>query len=112
GIPPLSGFIGKVLLGTGAIETGSYVLLAVSIFSGFFILYSLLRIFMSCFWGETIISEDEEISLQKGHLITSAILVVLTFGFGLGAEGLSPYIQDAAHTLMHPSVYIEAVLSK
>src|SRR5690625_3396240 len=112
GIPPLSGFIGKVLLGTGAIQTGSYVLLSISILSGFFVLYSLLRIFMSCFWGETIISEDEEIPLQKGHLIPSAILILLTIGIGLGAETLSPYIQNAAHTLMHPSVYIEAVLSK
>src|SRR5699024_1863685 len=112
GIPPLSGFIGKVLLGTGAIETGSYVLLSISILSGFFVLYSLLLIFMSCFWVETIISEDEEIPLQKGHLIPSAILILLTIGIGLGAETLSPYIQNAAHTLMHPSVYIEAVLSK
>lgn len=112
GIPPLSGFIGKVLLGTGAIETSAYILLTFSMLSGFFVLYSLLRIFMSCFWGETIISEDEATPLRKGHLIPSVILVLLTIGIGLGVEGLAPYVQDAAHTLMNPSVYIEAVLSK
>lgn len=112
GIPPLSGFIGKVLLGIGVIEAKSYGLLALSMLSGFVVLYSLLRIFMSCFWGETIISEEEEIPLEKGQLIPSAILILLTIGIGFGIEGLTPYIQDAAQTLMNPTIYIDAVLSK
>src|SRR5690625_932440 len=84
GIPPLSGFIGKVLLGIGVIETSSYVLLALAIFSGFVVLYSLLRIFMSCFWGETIISKEEEIPISKKHLVPSALLVLLTIGIEIG----------------------------
>ncbi len=112
GIPPLSGFFGKVLLGIGVIEAKSYILLALSMLSGFVVLYSLLRIFMSCFWGETIISEEEEIPLKKSQLIPSAILVLLTIGIGFGVEGLTPYIQDAAETLMNPEIYIDAVLEK
>lgn len=110
GIPPLSGFLGKVLLGQGAIATGSYVLLGLSFFSGIIVLYSLLRVFMSCFWGETIISEDEATPLRKSLLFPSAILVIFTFALGLGAEGVAVYIQDAAHTLLHPATYIDAVL--
>lgn len=110
GIPPLSGFLGKMLLGQAAIETGSYVLLTVSFLSGMVILYSLLRIFMSCFWGETIISEEEERPLSKSLIFPSAILVALTFVLGIGAESFAPYIKDAAYTLMHPNVYIDAIL--
>lgn len=112
GIPPLSGFLGKVLLAQGAISGGFFVLLGLSIASGFIVLYSLLRIFMSCFWGETLISKDEEIPLARQILIPGAILVALTFALGLGAEGVAPYITDAAKTLTNPDIYIEAVLGK
>lgn len=110
GIPPLSGFLGKVLLGQGAIAAGSYVLLGLSFVSGFIVLYSLLRIFMSCFWGETIISEEEEIPLRKGVLFPMSLLVCCTFLLGLGSEAVAVYIVDAAETLMNPSIYIDAVL--
>ena len=69
GIPPLSGFIGKVYVGQGAIEAGSFVLLAIAFLSSIFVLYSLLRIFLNCFWGETIINEDDDVPLKKGMLI-------------------------------------------
>lgn len=112
GIPPLSGFIGKVLIGEGAIAAQSYWLLGLGFASGLVVLYSLLRIFMSCFWGETIISEEEMMPFRKSMLFPAAILVVLTFAVGLGAEFLAPYVKDAAATLMQPSIYIDAVLEK
>lgn len=110
GIPPLSGFLGKVLLGQAAISSGAYILLGLSFLSGMVILYSLLRVFMSCFWGETIIGEEEETPLRMNLIIPSAILVGLTFALGIGAEGIAPYIKDAANTLTNPSIYIDAVL--
>ena len=110
GIPPLSGFIGKVYMGQGAIETGSFVLLAATFVSGIFVLYSLLRIFLNCFWGETIINEDDDIPFKKGMLIPCVLLAILTVALGIGAEGLAPYVSDAARTLMNPEIYIEAVL--
>jgi multicomponent Na+:H+ antiporter subunit D len=111
GIPPFSGFIGKVFVGQGAIETGSFVLLAIAFISSVFVLYSLLRIFMNCFWGETIISEDEEVPLKKGMLIPCVLFGVATIALGVGAEGMAVYVSDAARTLMNPEVYIEAVLN-
>lgn len=112
GIPPLSGFIGKVLMTQGTIETGSYVLLALTLISSIFVLYSLLRIFMHSFWGETIISEEDEVPLKKGLLIPSILLAAATIGLGLGVELLSTYVRDAAFTLLNPHIYIDAVLSK
>lgn len=111
GIPPLSGFIGKVLVGQGAIESGSYILLALAFISSIFVLYSLLRVFLNCFWGETIISKEDEIPIKKGWIVPCIILSAGTILLGLGAEFLAPYIGDAANTLMNPQIYIDAVLN-
>lgn len=110
GIPPLSGFIGKVLIGEAAISSGFYVLLGVGFFSGLIVLYSLMRVFMNCFWGETLIDEEEQQPFKKAYIVPGAILVLLTFVIGIGAEGLAPYIKDAANTLADPTIYIQAVL--
>ncbi|HLS60295.1 MAG TPA: Na+/H+ antiporter subunit D [Virgibacillus sp.] len=112
GIPPFSGFIGKVLMGQAAIESGAYILLAISFISSLFVLYSLLRVFMSTFWGETIISEEDQKPLKKGIIIPSILFAIATIGLGLGAEGLSAYVMDAANTLANPDLYIDAVLSR
>lgn len=109
GIPPLSGFIGKVLLGQAAIETGAYVLLALSFISALFVLYSLLRIFMDCFWGETMLSAEEEPPLRKGILLPLAFLGMLTFALGLAPETIASFVIDASETLLNPSIYIEAI---
>ena len=111
GIPPLSGFIGKVYVGQGAIEAGSFVLLVIAFLSSIFVLYSLLRIFLNCFWGETIINEDDDVPLKKGMLIPLVLFGILTIALGVGAEGLAPYVSDAARTLMNPEIYVDAVLT-
>ncbi|MGM8364907.1 Na+/H+ antiporter subunit D [Virgibacillus sp. W0181] len=112
GIPPLSGFLGKLLIGLSAIESGQYLLLAISFLSGMAVLYSLLRIFMSSFWGETIISTEEEKPLSRGLLVPCSLLAALTIMLGLGSEGIAVYVMDAANTLTDPQIYIDAVLYK
>lgn len=111
GIPPLSGFIGKLYVGQGAVDAGAFILLGIAFLSSMFVLYSLLRIFMNTFWGETIISEDDEVPLKKRLLLPLVLLGLLTVALGLGAEGIAVYVSDAAHTLMNPDIYIQAVLN-
>lgn len=111
GVPPLSGFLGKVLIGQGAVEAGAYILLGLSFASAIFVLYSLLRVFMNAFWGETIISEEDEIHLKRGWIVPSVLLAIITLALGIGAEGISMYVIDAAETLANPSIYIDAVLN-
>lgn len=112
GIPPLSGFLGKILIAEGTILNKSFLLLTLGFLSSFVVLYSLIRIFMSVFWGETIIARSEAPILKKGMLIPSVILVAISLTLGLGAELLAPYVTDAAETLMNPEIYIEAILQK
>ncbi|MFJ5792587.1 Na+/H+ antiporter subunit D [Lysinibacillus sp. NPDC097162] len=111
GIPPLSGFLGKVLIGQGAIEGGNFVLLGLGFLSSLIVLYSLLRIFLSSFFGETIISIEDEKPLPKRVVLPLTLLTVCTIGLGIGAEWMSPYVKDAAETLHTPSIYIDAVLN-
>ena len=110
GIPPFSGFLGKILVGEAAVDKGAFVLLALAFISSLFVLYSLLRIFMNCFWGETILSIEDEPPLKKSLLFPSIILSIATFALGIGAESIAVYVNDAAHTLMNPEIYIDAVL--
>ncbi|WP_100013291.1 Na+/H+ antiporter subunit D [Lentibacillus sediminis] len=111
GVPPLSGFIGKMLVGQGAVEAGSYILVALAFISSIFVLYSLLRVFLNCFWGETIIEVEEKVPMKKGWLISCALLTLMIFGLGLGAEALAGYVSSAANTLLNPEIYIDAVLN-
>ncbi|MFD2209283.1 Na+/H+ antiporter subunit D [Virgibacillus halophilus] len=111
GVPPLSGFIGKLLVGQGAIEGDSYVLLSLAFISSIFVLYSLLRIFLNCFWGESTINIDEKKTIRIGWLVPCIILMIGTIALGICAESLSVYVKDAANTLLHPDIYVDAVLN-
>ena len=110
GIPPLSGFIGKVLIGQGAIAGENYVLLAIGFASSVIVLYSLLRIFLASFFGETIISEDHKKPIPTLAFVSFVSFALFIIGIGLAAEGIAPFVEDAARTLADPSIYIEAIL--
>lgn len=111
GIPPLSGFIGKVLIGEGAIEEGAYILLFLGFGSSLIVLYSLMRIFLSSFFGETIITIEDEKPIPKLPMVSFISLAICIIFIGLGAENLLVYVQDATTTLVNPSIYIDAILS-
>ena len=111
GIPPLSGFVGKVLIGQGAVEQGSYVLLALGFGSSIIVLYSLLRIFLASFFGEATISEEDKKPIPKGAYVSFVLLAICMITLGVGAEGIAVYVNDAAYTLANPSVYIDAILN-
>jgi multicomponent Na+:H+ antiporter subunit D len=117
GVPPLSGFVGKLLiiqggLEMGAAETSFYWFVGVSLITSLLILYSVMKIFMNGFWGEVKLSREEEKAGSKAILAPCAILVALSVLIGLGAEFLMPYLAVAVETLMDPSIYIDAVLIK
>ncbi|MGI5891444.1 MAG: Na+/H+ antiporter subunit D [Bacillota bacterium] len=115
GIPPLSGFIGKVLviqeaLARGAADTGFYWLVAIGLLSSLMVIYSLIKIFINAFWGETHLSMDMEKGTTKGLMLPSIFLTVIGIFLGVGGEVIYPYIEQAAQSMMDPSFYIEAVL--
>ncbi|WP_059170282.1 Na+/H+ antiporter subunit D [Bacillus sp. FJAT-27445] len=114
GIPPLSGFIGKVYITEGTFEAGYFWLGAIGLFTSLMVLYSIMKIFMNGFWGESYLDEEHEIEKKKtkGLLLPIASLTALTVALGLGAEGIFTFSDLAVKSLMNPSLYIEAVLGK
>jgi multicomponent Na+:H+ antiporter subunit D len=111
GIPPLSGFLGKILITEGTFEAGYFWLGGIGLITSLLVLYSIMKIFMNVFWGYTDLTEEKEKGSTKGLLFPLAILTALTIALGLGAQGIHVYVDYAVEVLMNPSIYLEAVLS-
>ncbi|WP_428908879.1 Na+/H+ antiporter subunit D [Niallia sp. Krafla_26] len=109
GIPPLSGFLGKTFITKGTFEAEYFWLGVIGILSSLMVLYSVMKIFMNVFWGETTISTDMERGTTKGVMLSIVLLTAATIILGLGAEGVIEYIQIAAQDLLDPNAYIHAV---
>ncbi|MCA1064927.1 Na+/H+ antiporter subunit D [Rossellomorea sp. AcN35-11] len=112
GIPPLSGFIGKLLILRGSFAAEAYVGAGVILASSLLVLYSVIKIFLNGIWG----TPKEYKEVTKGHArylwMTSSILVVLAVCYGLGAEAVRPLFSQAAEVLVNPNLYIDAVLKE
>lgn len=110
GIPPLSGFVGKLFITEGTFSSGYFWLGGIGLLTSLMVLYSVLKIFMNVFWGYTNLTEEEEKGTTKGLLFPIGLLTALTIALGLGAEGIHAYVELAVEVLLDPSIYIDAVL--
>lgn len=110
GIPPLSGFLGKVFITEGTFVTGYYWLGGIGLITSLMVLYSIMKIFINGFWGYTVLTEETEKGTPKGLMLPIGILTALTIALGLGSEGIQTYVDLATQTLMNPEIYIRAVL--
>ncbi|MFF2447024.1 Na+/H+ antiporter subunit D [Neobacillus sp. NPDC058068] len=110
GIPPLSGFLGKIFISEGTFKAGYFWLGGIGLITSLMVLYSIMKIFINGFWGYTDLTEEKEKGTTKGLLLPIGILTILTIALGLGTEGIHDYVDIAVEGLMNPSQYIEAVL--
>lgn len=112
GIPPLSGFIGKLLIVQGGIEGHHYWGAGIVLLSSLLVLFSIMKIFINGFWGKPQdYSGENKVPVRK-LLIAPVILVICSILYGAGSEFVFPYISQAAETLANPSIYIEAVFKE
>ncbi|HZG87027.1 Na+/H+ antiporter subunit D [Paenibacillus sp.] len=111
GVPPLSGFVGKLLIVQGALQAEHYVGAAVALASSLLVLLSFMKLFMGAFWGEPK-TEAPPASAPAGLLAPCAVLLALLVLLGVGAEWVNDYASLAGDTLARPELYIEAVLKE
>ncbi|MGD7025225.1 Na+/H+ antiporter subunit D [Rossellomorea vietnamensis] len=112
GIPPFSGFIGKVLLVRGSFAAEAYLGGALILLSSLFVLYSVIKIFLNGVWG----APKEYHGKNKHNAFylwgSTVFLVILAVGYGVGAEAVRPLISQASEALSDPGIYIQAVLKE
>lgn len=112
GIPPLSGFIGKLLIIKGGFSAGNTVGTIIILASSVIVLLSAIRIFVYAFWGEPVTLPETSRRSYRKAMIPATLLVVISIVYGVGAEWLIPYMTDASDILLNPSIYIDAVLKE
>lgn len=112
GIPPLSGFTGKLLIVKGAFEAGNVVGSIIILASSLIVLLSVIRIFIYAFWGEPVKLPTTNRRNYRYMMIPAVALVVISIVYGVGSEWLVPYMKDASEVLLNPSIYIDAVLKE
>lgn len=112
GVPPLSGFVGKLLIIQGGMEAGYYGMAAIGLAMSLVLLYSLMKIFIGAFWGvqKTDAAEQRQPVRMKPLLGSAALLFLLTIGLGAGAEWVLPSISESGRVLLDAQLYVDAVL--
>jgi multicomponent K+:H+ antiporter subunit D len=115
GVPPLSGFFGKVLLLHAAQDQPSAVWVwAVVLSTALMALIALSRAGSTLFWHT-----DEDAGLRPQHasararpleLLPAMVLAGCIVGLTIWAEGVTNYAMASARQIMNPNQYIQAVL--
>jgi multicomponent Na+:H+ antiporter subunit D len=109
GVPPFSGFIGKLLIVKASLTEGLLFEAIVVLLSSLLVLYSVMKIFMNGFWGEKKGYEPKTI----GALYVPVVfLILLSVLYGAGIEFIRPFIVEATSVLVDPMLYIQAVLKE
>ena len=112
GLPPLSGFIGKIgilqgLLAEGAATPGlSWAFVALLILSGFATLVGLVRVGIQTFWA----AEGEPPRVLALEIAPVVALIVLLVVLTFKADVTLGYMRDTADAVLQPSLYVEGVL--
>ncbi|WP_047986358.1 Na+/H+ antiporter subunit D [Ornithinibacillus californiensis] len=112
GIPPFSGFIGKLLLLKGAVTADEIVITIIALLSSLLILYSVMKIFIRGFWGEKDDTKNYTKKASLGLILPIAGLLAVSVFLGVGAEFVYPSIEGIAEYLLDPQIYIDSVLKE
>jgi multicomponent K+:H+ antiporter subunit D len=110
GLPPLSGFVGKVFMLSALVQgagTVAWTLLALVVLSGLFALVALSRVGIRFFW--TPVDRAAPV-LRVAEFLPVALLVVLCCAYTVYAEPVMRYTRATVADLYAPEGYVGAVL--
>jgi multicomponent Na+:H+ antiporter subunit D len=111
GIPPLSGFWGKLVLVKAGLDAGHYAVTAVALGVSLLTLYSMTKLWNEAFWKEP----PEESAVAAAPVPWTLLgpvfaLATITVAVGLGAGPVFDLASRAAAQLVDPGQYVRAVL--
>ncbi|MCZ2263529.1 MULTISPECIES: Na+/H+ antiporter subunit D [unclassified Isoptericola] len=112
GIPPLSGFLGKVgLLTEGAtVGTGlAWVLVVGSVVTSLLTLYAVVKAWNKAFWQAPSEEIESDVPLPRGMVLPTGALVAFGLLLTVAAGPLYGYAERAATASMDGHTYVDAV---
>ncbi|MDQ2678950.1 MAG: Na+/H+ antiporter subunit D [Actinomycetota bacterium] len=120
GIPPLSGFVGKLAIVQAGFSAQQYAIVGVSIVVSLFTLFSMVKIWNGVFWGTAedptvrlaLTAPDERLDVPRTMTSATVALVGLTLAIALFAGPIYERCERAAAGLVDPTPYITAVLGR
>lgn len=112
GVPPLSGFFGKLVLVKAGLGIEQFVVVAAALGVSLLTLFSMTKIWAEAFWkplpeGTETHAPGAGMGLMLGGIVTLAVLAVV---MGVAAGPFFALAQQAGEQLTNPAPYIEAVL--
>src|SRR5699024_4192165 len=110
GVPPFSGFPGKVFIFKGAVENGNYIGLTLMILTSLIGMFSLFRIFFTMYLGNDDKGEHIDFKpIPKYRKGLIGILVAAIIGMGLAAPLIFKVTDNATHLNMDDGLYEKMV---
>jgi len=117
GIPPLSGFVGKLAILEAGFDAHTDTIVAVSLVVSLLTLFSMMKIWNGVFWGTPehptpALEADQHGRLHTPLLMRAATiaLVGLTVAIAVFAGPIYDLSERAAQGLLDPAPYVEAVI--
>jgi multicomponent Na+:H+ antiporter subunit D len=110
GLPPSSGFFGKLVLIVAGVREGAWVPTAIAVAVSFVTLASMLKIWNAAFWGPPTPDLDERPARDPGILFATISLSVATLALGVFAGPVHRFCERAAQDLLETGPYVAAVL--
>lgn len=102
-----------MLILQGGLQEGHYWLSGIGLLSSLLVLYSLIKVFMGAFWGDSPARREQQpVKIPRtayGAAIGLTLIVIL---MGVGSEWVYSYTSQAGAVLTDPSLYINAVLKE
>lgn len=114
GIPPLSGFLGKVGLLQAGVAAGTplaYTLVVGGVMTSLLTLYVIVKAWNKAFW-QPATEEPPTVHLPRGMVAPTAALVTIGVALTVLAGPLYGYTHRAAGDLRSQAPYVEAVFSQ
>jgi multicomponent Na+:H+ antiporter subunit D len=109
GVPPLSGFLGKLAIVEGTFSSGAYWVGGLVLVVGLLTLLSMAQVWSDSFWRRPTDARDLA-APGAPYLLAIAALSLLTLAMTIGAEPLFAFTSRCAEQLLQRDEYVRAVL--
>ncbi len=110
GVPPLSGFLGKLAILQGTFAAGAYWLGGLVLVVGLLTLLSMARVWADTFWRPADAGTEDMAVPGTPYLVAIGALSLLTLAITIGAEPLFDLTSRSAEQLLNRDDYVRAVL--